>query len=959
MDKQLLITVAADGTVTGTNVASAELNENGALVVKTNERMESYTLALSADGKTVNVDHAYDPYGDGYDIEHENFTLTLLEATGMGGTYRQDKNTYLIVADNGVITKVGSADSDAPYFGLVVADAEGNGVTVTFKTSAYSKLYSFHAVKDEKGNLVLDGNAGLYVADSADFASYYCSETGEYLYVFTVGETTVIVYREKLDEGYAYAYATIEGTLADGEIVTFTAGEKTATVKLADGYMSYASVEAGSYTVGDKTATLDGFGTMTMDDQTYAYTIAGDLLTVEGLGVYKLDAEAKTLTVATEIGYAGTYDYWVDYEWNSKYTLVLDGYGTATLIYSASYGDSTYVGSYTVADGKLVIADCQYSINGEWTLTHDGNAMEKTSWGTLYQLVKNDYEPEIDDSVFYGYWKNGETVIHIYEEEGILWLDGLGVTSKRPYHSWDGSVLMFEASDDCAITEDKPAVTFYVSLKDGDLCVTHDCLNGFDDDGYVTTTPVTEIYEATEAPAEAFAFDEEVIGIWYKADGTEVVITADGITIGGVVGTDCSREFVWGSYTYYFSVDSVAYQLYAGWAESGAGIYVGLADSWDVEELYATAPAAEDDAFAGTWNSGYLTWVFDGQGTVTNEDGNSYSYTVAEDTVSFTNGYYTITGSINEDGDLALHYDDGYGEDVFDKVFTKDESEEPVGAQIPEELWGTWSGDASWSHYDLVITADGAELIEDYDTEYATSYDFVAYEDGVLTLNSMAWGYVTLTITGENTAHFYMNRYNECDMVRGGSAGGDEESGIPSEFYGVWEGDFDQYGSTGHAVWTITADGVSLYTDGMDMTYRFVSYADGVLTLNCDGFLATMTLTEDGIYCVDDFYGEMDLTKTGEASADANIPEEFVGTWSGDFEYYGEMAHVDLVITANKVTMILNEDEDYPTTMNYKSCEDNVLVVTDGWVDTTLTLDGSALHYSDEYFGEFDLTFAE
>lgn len=48
----------------------------------------------------------------------------------------------------------------------------------------------------------------------------------------------------------------------------------------------------------------------------------------------------------------------------------------------------------------------------------------------------------------------------------------------------------------------------------------------------------------------------------------------------------------------------------------------------------------------------------------------------------------------------------------------------------------------------------------------------------------------------------------------------------------------------------------------MDYTYRIVSYEDGVLTLNCDGFPATMVLTADGIHCEDEWFGAMDLTLT-------------------------------------------------------------------------------------------------
>ncbi len=691
VEKLMMVTVnAADGTVAGTGMATSYEQDSvtGALVVKAKgSDRETFTFTLSDDRKSVQVDHFYDEYGDGYieDYIHEFFTLTKLETTGLAGEYRQDKTTSLSVADNGVITKAGSS---APYFGIVIPDAEGSGLTVYYKSSSYAKLTEFHAVRDEKGNLVLDGEQGIYIAGSDDFTAYYCSATSENLYVFTVGGAKVYVYREAVTGGHRYEYATVTGEAADGAVVTFTAGEKTATVKLEGSYMKYASEEAGSYAMDGQTAVLDGFGRMTVGGTAYSYTVVGDKIKVEGLGVFTLSTADMTLTAAAAIGYAGSYSYRVDYALESRYTLTLDGYGTATFTVSGK----EYVGTYTVSDGVLTVSDCYYAVKGAWTLTHDGNAMELTKYGSLYQLVLDGYYPTVDESVFYGYFKNGETVLHVYSEFGYLWLDGFTSVSLRPTLSWDGKALVFEATDECAVTSSKPKTTFLVTLQDGNLLVTHQCADGYDDDGYLEYNAKTVTYAPTEAPAPTFAFGEDVVGTWYKPDGTEVVVTADGITVGGVAGTDYSMDTSWGT-NYYFSLNGTQYILYKGYYGDATCIYMGLASSYDAEELLAQKPAAEDDAFAGKWVSGSLVWEFDGKGTVTNENGATYTYKVADGKASFSNGYYDITATLSEDGKLNVHYDDGYGEDVFDKIFTK----ETAPVEEKDAFAGKWvSGSLVW-----------------------------------------------------------------------------------------------------------------------------------------------------------------------------------------------------------------------------------------------------------------------
>lgn len=87
----------------------------------------------------------------------------------------------------------------------------------------------------------------------------------------------------------------------------------------------------------------------------------------------------------------------------------------------------------------------------------------------------------------------------------------------------------------------------------------------------------------------------------------------------------------------------------------------------------STKPSTGDedlDAFEGTWKTadGKFTFTFDGKGTVTNEDGQSYAYTIASEKASFSAGGIDIECTISGNT-LTASYDDG--ESPFTKTFTK------------------------------------------------------------------------------------------------------------------------------------------------------------------------------------------------------------------------------------------------------------------------------------------------
>ena len=94
-----------------------------------------------------------------------------------------------------------------------------------------------------------------------------------------------------------------------------------------------------------------------------------------------------------------------------------------------------------------------------------------------------------------------------------------------------------------------------------------------------------------------------------------------------------------------------------------------FANDYTVLTYTAAEEPVELDAFAGTWVYKSFKFIVDGKGTVTDEDGNKYTYTIVSGKMTFEKGYYTVVCEI-KNGKLSAFYDDGDG-DAFTNEFTK------------------------------------------------------------------------------------------------------------------------------------------------------------------------------------------------------------------------------------------------------------------------------------------------
>ncbi len=93
-----------------------------------------------------------------------------------------------------------------------------------------------------------------------------------------------------------------------------------------------------------------------------------------------------------------------------------------------------------------------------------------------------------------------------------------------------------------------------------------------------------------------------------------------------------------------------------------------FANDYTVLTYTAAEEPAELDAFAGTWVNGSLKFIFDGKGTVTNEDGDTATYSIVGGKAKFVINYLDIECTINGN-EMSVYYDDVDG--PYSKTFTK------------------------------------------------------------------------------------------------------------------------------------------------------------------------------------------------------------------------------------------------------------------------------------------------
>ena len=651
------LAVIADGKVSFEKLARnvAYTYEDGCLkfTVKDSYKIPyNYVITKTNIGITITESY-YDR--DAQENVDNIYQLTAATATTTtkryAGTYQCSKSEIITILENGVVTKV---DGAATTYGYI--SGSSSSIKITYKTESSSSVTTKTGKYDAK-SLVLGGK--IYVKNPSSFASYYNSDNGTLYAYARDGKATIYTYK-------GTDYATVDGELAVGNIVTVTYGDKSFVAKItsATAY-DVAGAEKGEYTAEGKDAlTLNGFGDATLGEKSYKYSInAKDVVVLTGettLGV-TLDSKAKTYAEATGDGFVHTY---IDAS-NENYTMVFDGFGGATLTYASSYSPSVNSGTYTLGTGTVTVAKTSYSYNKTYTIEESGNVLVSTDGKKVLKVAGYVVESKIKS--LEGYYVNGDSTIEIVVAEDKtfkLYIDGALVDAKS---NWNGSAITYSALDaDAAIESAKKQKTEFTITKDGDnIKVSHNCAVGLDMDGWIETAVKEATYTASTKPSA----ETDGLEGTYKSGSNVIVLDGKG---NGTYNNGTEFTF---TYSGTGSTKQVsAFGPFNGSANTftvtATGIDVSFDDEYNENAFKAsfTKEAAETlDAFAGTWSGkvghNNLTVVCDGKGNIKVGD-TPYTYTITDGKIVV--GDYTFTKS----GDtIKAVYDDG--EYSFDGTLTK------------------------------------------------------------------------------------------------------------------------------------------------------------------------------------------------------------------------------------------------------------------------------------------------
>lgn len=632
--------LVADGKLTFGDIANVAytFNEDGSISYgKWDDGSAKYSFVITTTGIKATYRHLD---ADGYDFEEDVYELITPKAAGLftraAGTYQVNKSDTLVIDANGIITKVGSS---SPVYGFVKGTSASK-LTVTYKSSKYSSAVNYTACSYKVKYMVINGK--IYVKDATSFVEYSNSDNGS-IYEFTRlnGSTEEKLYT------YKSAYiATITGTFAKDEIVTISytdsEGEKSFVAKIGTGKYIAAGAERGTHTGAEGALVLDGFGKAKLGDAAETdYVVGGQGYILIGEKAYVLKDGAYTVLTEKD-GYQNKFK--LD---GGVVTLELDGFGGVI----AKKNSYVYSGTYTVdtAKNEITFADVdeKYSyvyVDGTYTIVEEGNVYVNTSrtW------VKEGYTVVDHIDELQGYYKSadGKHSLEIVKASTKLYatLDGSVYFAKGNYNN---SVLTISVDDkSMTITKDGTGVLY----------------KGTDESISFASATLTYDVDASKLEGTWELYHYYYYTFKFGADGKLVAtrISEYGTTTKTVDYTVTDNLVKFNFY----------YCDYICTFEGGSLTVLEDNSSIGTARKIAELPVVLDD-FAGTWKTsdGKLSWTFDGKGTVTNEEGNSFAYTISNGKAKFVNNALDIECSISGNT-MTVSYDDG--DAPFSKTFTKE-----------------------------------------------------------------------------------------------------------------------------------------------------------------------------------------------------------------------------------------------------------------------------------------------
>lgn len=680
----MLFVDAANGKLSFDKAVDAAFTfENGVLTASayyTSREKHTLTVTKKIDGGISVSDYYYDATYEDFVTITTDLVVPKLVKGFKSGTYRLNKSDYLVINEQGIVTHYGSSKTT---FGYV--SGKTSALVIKYKTT--SKLETING-KYLSGNIKcgeLTADPKIYVGGSETdgFVNYYygadVDADSANLYVHKVGDGFKYVFAKN----GKYAIATIDGEIAIGNVITvkynFYNGASPSTKYTAQYKITSASTMVGTDKVKGEyanadlgTLKLDGFGNavLTKDGAEATYTYKKNA--AEVVVLYGSDGKSvKGFTVAdgafAEAAAVGEYGHYVRYG-DAKYTLTLDGFGGAVVLYKGSYSSSEYAGTYTVKaeTGAITIAGKEvYSYKGEYVLSDEGKVLVNEAKKMIFAI--DGYTPVSHIEDFAGYFVNGDNTVKITVNNGtaVVLINGVAVNVKA---NWNGTILTYSAKDEDA-GQDKYKTwsrDFVITLIDGNIVITHDCIQGYDDVYEELTTEKKSVtYTAAEEPVELDAF----VGTW-ACDSLKFIFDGKGV-VTNENGTSVAYTISNGKAKFSIGVNDCVCTL------NGNTMTVDYNDGeYTFSKTFTKQAGAteETDGLEGTYKADSNVIVLDGKGNGT-YNGTAFTYTLKSGSVysisnfsSFDCGNNTMTVV---DGGLKVYISDSYQEEFLNATFTK------------------------------------------------------------------------------------------------------------------------------------------------------------------------------------------------------------------------------------------------------------------------------------------------
>ena len=579
-----------------------------------------------------------------------------------------------------------------------------------------------------------------------DTANYY------YCYATVSGKNMILKYRENKNSSLKSS-GIIRNAITrdeDDNILYFTISDVTGSL---NGIWFANVTDAGSYYNSETTSTLFKMVAGETTYFVYQYKNA-DSKDVYALAAFDKDfAEGQELTMTCDGKtlivqcYDGTLD--IAGEERGTYTNASDGI--------TAYLDGFDAISSKGADGENITMCYAFNAAGA-VLIYDENAV-----GMIIAAIKIDSENKTFEILV----QDVDSALYVNDANANyeLLIDGYGGATLA-YKSSYGSPNIYAgtytvSADGKTITIAKTSYPYngaYSIECGGKVLVKTDGKQIFKTEDAVIENKVAEMagyYVNGEDKIEIVVDESKNVKLYVNGTLTDCKLNWNGTTItykgkdvdAGVEGwKDNTVDYVISK-----DVDNiiVSHDCHAKWDEYMEG------PEFETKTVTYTASTKPEepvvlDKFAGTWESGSNSFTFDGKGTVTDETGASYAYTVESNgKAKFSNSTFVFTCTLTSGG-MTVNYDDGCDQN-FDKNFTKKAevtTDAFAGTWKPESLsivivikgdgTATWDGNAftytvdgeqakfSYGNANYVVTFKGEKLhFESNDTEFMPTFDAV------------------------------------------------------------------------------------------------------------------------------------------------------------------------------------------------------------------------------------------